>query len=145
MARMSGMMETSVQNQGQPLRLIDEEQPDVLRARFQAEREKAVADLATGGSNTADREDDSADGSDSETRNPRSQRNVPARKSAAHTRGMQPPVVQPEARDLPLMQRRIRAILDLSLTDWVHSLGSTSKLGMLPHNTGNASEVCDPR
>ena len=103
MARMSSLVEILVQNQSQPLLLTDAEQADVLRERLQAEREKAAADLATGGSNTADREDDSADGSDSETRNPRSQRNVSARKSATHTGGMQPPVVQPEARDLPLM------------------------------------------
>ena len=59
MARMSGMMETLVQNQDQPLRLIDEEQADMLQAQLQAEWEKAAAEVATSGTTAADQKGDS--------------------------------------------------------------------------------------
>ena len=42
----------------------------------------------------ADQEEDSADGSEAETRNPRSRMNTKASKPAARTRGAQPPMVR---------------------------------------------------
>ena len=72
MLRMSSMMETLVQNQGQRLRLTVGEQAEVLRSQLQNEREKATAELATGGANAANQEEESANRSDAETCNPRS-------------------------------------------------------------------------
>ena len=93
MAHMSGLVETLVQNQSQPLLLNDREQVDVIRARLQAERKKAVVEVATGGTIEADTEEKSTDGSEVETRNPRSRRNTTACKPAACTEGARPPVV----------------------------------------------------
>lgn len=70
MAWMSGMMETLVVNQGQPLYITDGEQVDVLRARLQTEREKAAAEVAAKGATTAGLEEESADRSEAETGNP---------------------------------------------------------------------------
>ena len=92
MARVSGMIETIAQNQGHPLLLTDAEQADILPARLQANREKATAEFANINNTTADREEFDG-GSDVETPNPRGHRDAQVRHPAAHTGGVQSPVV----------------------------------------------------
>ena len=93
MARISSMKETLAQNQSPPLLFTDKEQADVLRARLQADREKATAELANGNNTTADWEEFDS-GSDAETRNPRNRRDALMRQPVAHTEGVRPPVVR---------------------------------------------------
>ena len=71
-ARMNGMMETLVQNQGHLMCRTDGEQADVLRVRLQAERKKVAAEVAARGATITDLEEESANGSNAETQNLRS-------------------------------------------------------------------------
>ena len=90
MARMSGLVETLVQNQSQPLLLTGREQADVLRAQLQAERRKAAAEVAAGGTTEADPEESA----DALAHHHRNWRTIMVCEPGAHTGGVRSLVVQ---------------------------------------------------
>ena len=91
MARMTGFVETLVQNRSQPPLLTDSEQADVLRARRRVNGEDTTAVLEAAGITVAGQDEASGSNPAHEAHNSRRRQTASAQRPAARSRGVRLP------------------------------------------------------